>query len=1531
MSKNIYGIIKGSKSSDNTDEHEKYIRKYILRNKLKGAASRNFRKKYYKELAENYVREQQRVAELAAASYRKQKLREAEILAKERTKQIRKQRVKEAQEKSKKISRDIRKKKLAEASRRAKENRNKLLPTPSIEFEGFITKPAEPEIIELNNLNDSPLPDPSIEFEGFIENPVAPEIIELNNLNKKVTRNKKEKVVINKEETIVFDKLVSSFAGYSRGTFFYYGTPSSTLETEELVMKNFSKTLKEYQKETNFADFKNELNKALGNRYYEPVATHLILKIEAQYGPRYISIPMKSALNNMLGVLKSFRDGTYLRRDTTGSDSISEGDIIILDQFAVAFRVKILQNKNYHFSKFFKLMPLPSDYNIKTNNCERIVLTHIFKKINANHKYLDNTGKFNMSLLNYKEFRDLSVGERVLKRQERLVEFLNKNKISFVIVDDFIAKNGHTLSKDLTLPYYCKQSNTKFDIDVTMYYFDYNSYEYVLYVNKNHIAISETKELYFFIDEVGGYLTYDEDNEYLVDFDIYKNAKSRPSILPYSHTPAYYVPEEEKVSVTIPKAPLFRYLFFDFEGVIDFKEKNITRPYSCSAYIIYSKKPFHKININKVMKEKESLKSIRNNAVEEDLLYTHFELGYDCATNLAKIVVDPIIGDVFTYLIGFNSQSYDNFILYNALKEVVDDNVKLGLPFYSGSKMLNFTYNGCVKCFDICRFTQGKLSDVCEAFKITSGKLHFNHYSAQYLYDISPEHLISELSKISGLEEYNNRDVEVLLPLASKLSNGFSKMFTHNEDDETKLLNPMNSKRKRMLFDFMTLPGLMMQTFKAHIKSTKRYPHKKPRTIFASCKKDANKAEFYYDLFAKNKCGGRVQLFGEKPLKVNDAKSPDIKSSYPNVMLTGDYYYPVGDFVEIPQNEINSVVNFNSAGIFFVQCDVDESMLKYKMICKKVGTINRWEHDGIHKDVFICTFQYRELKKRGAVISNLKNCIYYEHTILGTDLFKPMVAFMLQKGEQDKLKAAGDNTYNPALREMSKLCLNSLSGKFIEKLHLSGFYELTENEYLNKEINGEISDSKVIDMNGSKAIMEITSNKRDNLDRMSCIQIGFLIYVYSKHYLYEKIEKLNPYYCDTDSLKVDSKAFDLWEKEAADEIIPHNSKIEKIVPEYKTDKLVNGKLFGSWENEYGKKKTKVNYFLDKKMYLSVFESNDKAPIESTYKMTFKGVGKSAIPIIKQEKVNKKLSKISVYVDKNRLHYLEKDSIVNEAEMLDEEVVNKGNYELKEFELAGMTTNQLNILYSIGKPLRLMPEYVFETLYVEGKMSFITTSLRRSIKNSKRHKSFKGNDLSKTFNEILLGVSVKNIVINNHPKIKKKEISKPKISDEEIKQKESRARIITKMRENSVNFNNEKCIDDSLEKMDIKKDNIYYSNLSLSGTLSVQVLCHDIIYNDGGITTYLQLFPIQRLQKKIIFGGSSFLYNFKKENQDKSETEIRDLILKKSSEILKSKKGTAQDVELVQKYKKLIEELSKEDFVTLESRLTEKSELKFNLR
>ena len=87
---------------------------------------------------------------------------------------------------------------------------------------------------------------------------------------------------------------------------------------------------------------------------------------------------------------------------------------------------------------------------------------------------------------------------------------------------------------------------------------------------------------------------------------------------------------------------------------------------------------------------------------------------------------------------------------------------------------------------------------------------------------------------------------------------------------------------------------------------------------------------------------------------------------------------------------------------------------------------------------------------------------------------------MKVKNEQDYLKKCHDPAYNAILREVSKLFMNSLSGKVIEGLHTEKT-EIVDKACKFLEIQAKAKDVSCVDIIGNDVIVTYTMEEEELL------------------------------------------------------------------------------------------------------------------------------------------------------------------------------------------------------------------------------------------------------------------------------------------------------------------------------------------------------------------------------------------------------------------------------------------------------------------
>lgn len=845
-----------------------------------------------------------------------------------------------------------------------------------------------------------------------------------------------------------------------------------------------------------------------------------------------------------------------------------------------------------------------------------------------------------------------------------------------------------------------------------------------------------------------------------------------------------------------------RYLIVDFEGVIDFKDKNMTKPYAV-AFLDLKYIDLKRLSAYDKSKNIDKIKQLVTKSGK-------FYLGYDCVDKLYKYM-NTNNKYVYTFLT-FNGCNYDNFLLYNGFRNINKDSVSN--PFYNGTRLMNFSMWGKNRCFDIRKHVLGSLKDCCNNFKInTCAKKSFDHFRAQKLHDqgilietlqkeydaIREYNLYDVLSLgvlyyryssiiggIKGLKEYGGDNLKNHMTISSMMM----KLIRNHWKEQKHIIPKFHvSKKEPDCVDVVIIKNIIKkygdEAIKTILKKCTPYgkyhkfsKHKQNRIcrkLMAYCKDNykmsndtcvhilRNQKHFklvisgngieilnkrlmkYYNDIQKSKSAGRVQLFNGIQKIIEPCVSLDACSLYPYVMAVMNVWYPAGKI-----KEVKTINQMKDDKIGFFYCDIDQKPLLDKdlpcVLPKKEKFINNWASSDKLEKYLISTVKINQLRKYGAKVVTY-NGFYFTKKIKGCDLFRPILALMGIKNAQDLLKRADDKRYNAILREVVKLAMNSVSGKLIEGMHLDSIEEVNKYDLLELSIK-KTDNLNIIKYNGSTALVSYKKNQFEEMKHSKPIYLGVLVYDYAQQHMYDslyaQIPKVDRLYTDTDSLKTPEKAFIEWEKLASKTIVPHWEEVEEYDPRYATHPLYsrNSKVFGSFENEYDEK-TKVNYFIDKKNYLSYF--SDKGDFKDNCKMSFKGVSKNDVMVTQGN--DDKGTFIEVTIDLNQIDMVEGDidKIGNDTK--------PANWTVRRFYKNDTNDSQLFQLYGIAQKIHHDPIRLFEQLYITGKASLLTQCLMRSVKNSQKvvinnGETDKNKEKTNT-NTIVCSTRIKNIRLRSH--------------------------------------------------------------------------------------------------------------------------------------------------------------------------------------
>ncbi len=572
-------------------------------------------------------------------------------------------------------------------------------------------------------------------------------------------------------------------------------------------------------------------------------------------------------------------------------------------------------------------------------------------------------------------------------------------------------------------------------------------------------------------------------------------------------------------------------LFFDLETVFNKDNNYFLKPYSVSWFKWDPEKDF---NYNKI----------------------HFDQCEYHTENPLEKLHEFILNcpEGYKYkIIGFNNSKFDNFFM--AQHACIQGD--LSYLFYVNNSILKMAI-GKHSTFDTCRFLITTLDKACESFHTNPKKIKgFNHNIPQSQYENKTldKWLIDNHEKI---EEYNKLDVLSLCDLTMKLIKVVKYLTNEN------------------ILKYMTIGEFAYDFYKKHSK----YRTPKPK-----CYKD--------DLFIRSSLtAGRTQCFYGRSKLIGDLRMPDVTSLYPHIM--NSEYFPYGDYINTDKyikgklGIYNCIIkNQNMKWINEDKIIFPEGFkTKYAPVVvprrdEDVEISLDWNYRGEMKCQLSSVDIDLIIKNGGEV--QIFSGLYWEHST--NELFKNYITpFMNEKIKQDKFKQNGDNQYNGALREFCKLCLNSLSGKVIQR-NFTKIFQRIENDKDMEKFESKTKHETRKEYYYSKNLVFAEGELKDEndifRDKAKPSYLGIFIYAYARRYMYEKL--LSRYfvmYMDTDSTCTTKIEYD------------------RMVRENK--ELFNGKKFGNLEEEVGEAKMIIT--ISPKNYL-VYNPTD----ESKCKRKFKGV------------------------------------------------------------------------------------------------------------------------------------------------------------------------------------------------------------------------------------------------------------------------------------------------------------------------------------
>ncbi len=533
-----------------------------------------------------------------------------------------------------------------------------------------------------------------------------------------------------------------------------------------------------------------------------------------------------------------------------------------------------------------------------------------------------------------------------------------------------------------------------------------------------------------------------------------------------------------------------------------------------------------------------------------------------------------ILGSITTphRLVSFNGSRFDDIILY---REARNQNIAVSnmlLTSGLGGGMLSLTI-GLHKTLDLARFVPGQsLAKVCENFGTKARKMEgFDHDEVQEAHDNDQTNGLKLwiVANEEKLREYNEGDVSCLAEVFFKIRD----LIKENTDAE--------------IGDFMTISQYAYTMHKQAIveKLKKREEEqgecegpimRKYRQYSVSPKTEEDDKLMRASMYA-----GRCQLY-QGPIKYfGKMASIDVTSMYPAMMLDPNNVYPVGDYKHT-EKEIPGKM-----GIYNVHI-LTQPTVRVVPERRKDGSLNWAPQNSM--DAIINSVDLETLRKAGGIVL-VKSGIYWDKC--ESDYFPTQMKLRKMKEEEEN-KPEGEQ--NPSKIAFIKICLNSLSGKVGQRMHLTAMKVISTTK------EDEAFRSKHTDIEtyeGSSTWSIVTGTKRAGWtsNKASPVYLASFIYAYARRRLYDIVGDTryatSIFYSDTDSVMLKYEAYIALKEEN---------------PEW----FPTTKIFGCWAEELGATGDRCKaYFIRPKLY-AIFGEDIPNSKKSKWKVKAAGIRENDI-------------------------------------------------------------------------------------------------------------------------------------------------------------------------------------------------------------------------------------------------------------------------------------------------------------------------------
>ena len=478
--------------------------------------------------------------------------------------------------------------------------------------------------------------------------------------------------------------------------------------------------------------------------------------------------------------------------------------------------------------------------------------------------------------------------------------------------------------------------------------------------------------------------------------------------------------------------------------------------------------------------------------------------------------LEKVQGKVMT---AYNGSRFDFYFL---MEELIKRGAKITKQVFRASKLMSFKFafgdNKPNKMFDLCLFTLCPLKKACNSFKTKFNKSEFDHTKIKCWDDV--DRLRSEVEPYLELDVMSFREVfikfnQMIYELESVNITKFITLSNMAYE-----LNTLNIKHDIELFnDYEKYQWTQRSMYGGRVHPLKRYSEIKNYSKVISGEisyeqlKESN--DFIYNADATS-----LYPAGMKGVDLPIFWKWDRINNKAFVSPNFDTYYPIGlsEWSEDGESEFKK----GYLGCYYIEFEAPKNIRFPYLLRKNInrGVVHSLE-DG--EGVYTCA-DIEGALICGYTIKKWGRCLYWKEKAC-----KGIFDEFVEKYFNLKMIATKEN--NPVKRQIAKILLNSLFGKFLQQ----PVHDKTVicNNY--KEVCLFMSDNNIKDFDvlEEKLLLKGVSKEELKIPEITKpSQLGVFILSYSKRIMLTYLKEIDPTlegdifsYSDTDSLHISGEAY----------------------------------------------------------------------------------------------------------------------------------------------------------------------------------------------------------------------------------------------------------------------------------------------------------------------------------------------------------------------------------------------------------------------